>query len=64
MKPWLLVLLVAASALMAGCAQEATPDSSETVKEIQAQNRAQDPPVPESLRSRGGNTPARGGGVK
>jgi hypothetical protein len=63
-KSWVLFLLIAAAALLVGCGPEATPDSAETVKEIQAQNRPEDAPVPEELRARGGNTPARGSGVK
>ena len=65
MKGWIMAALAAGTlAFLCGCNQEGAQDPEETVKEIQSQNRPQDAPVPEELRARGGNTPARGKGVR
>lgn len=65
MKGWIVAALASGTfALLWGCNQEGAQNPEETVKEIQSQNRPQDAPVPEELRARGGNTPARGKGVK
>ncbi len=63
MKMLIALGLLTASFVLAGCGPEATPDSGETVKEIQNNNQPNAPEVPDHLKQRG-MSPDRGGGPK
>lgn len=61
MKTLIALCLISASLVLAGCGPEATPDSADTVKEIQQNNQPNAPEVPDHLKARG-KSPDRGSG--